>query len=348
MAPTIKSVRVEPFTAVLKRPFVTALGRKTVSPNVGVILTLSDGAAGYGEASASLALKHLSQGALAKALHGAAAWARGRNASCPGLLIEEIWRRLEGANPAAAAFEAALLSACARSRGLPLRALFGGGIGGGGLELESDITISACGPKETMEAARRSAAEGFCIFKVKVGGRLQDDLERVRLVRRARPGARIRLDGNQGLTPTGALRLVEACLRDGPVELLEQPLAKGQWRPLPALSRRCPVPIALDESVSSPEDAVRAAELGACGAINVKAAKSGLLRSLSIIAVARAAGLKLMIGCMAETAAGLSASVALALGTQAFDFIDLDSDHLLLSTRPARDWSRRGPKIAAR
>ena len=178
-----------------------------------------------------------------------------------------------------------------------------------------------------------------------MGGRFEDDLARVRAVRRACPRARVLLDGNQGFSPAGALRLVEACLKEGPVELLEQPLPKDRLKLMPALARRCPVPIALDESVSTPEDAVRAVDLGACAAFNIKVAKSGLLRSLRIAAVARAAGLRLMIGCMMETAAGLDASVALAMGTGCFDFVDLDSDHLLVAGgRPAR-FKRRGPRL---
>ena len=340
---TIKASTVERFDAPLKRPFVTALGRKTSSPNVGVELRLSDGARGYGEASASLALAHLSQGSLSRALGKLCAWAHGRDASDPGALIQEGWRRLEGLSPAAAAFECALLSATADSRGVPLRALFGGA----SATLETDITISAWDEPRTLEAVREARAEGFRIYKVKVGGRFQDDLARVAAVRRMAPGARVLLDGNQGLTPDGALRLVDACLKGGPVALLEQPLPKAALEKMPALVRRCPVPIALDESVATPADAVRAVDLGACGAINIKAAKSGLLGSLRIAAVARAAKLPLMIGCMAETAAGLSPSVALAMGTGFFSFCDLDSDHLLVPGGRPASFSRRGPRLSA-
>jgi hypothetical protein len=53
-----------------------------------------------------------------------------------------------------------------------------------------------------------------------------------------------------------------------------------------------------------------------------------------------------MIGCMAETARGLAASVHLALGTGFFRFVDLDSDVLLAepaSARRAAGWRRLGP-----
>jgi len=339
---TIRSVQVEAFDAPLKRPFVTALGRKTSSPNVGVVVRLSDGAEGYGEASSSLALKHLSQRALARALARTGAWARGRDASRPGELIETAWERLEGVSPAAAAFESALLAAVCASRGVSLREW----LGAARRELETDITISAWDEAATSEAVKEARGEGFRRYKVKVGGAFAEDLARVRAVRRACPNARILLDGNQGLTPGGALRLVEASLKEGPVELLEQPLPKDQLSRMPALARRCPVPIALDESVATPADAVRAVDLGACGAINIKLAKSGLTRALRIASIARAAGLKLMIGCMAETAAGLDASVALAMGTGFFSFVDLDSDHLLKpGGRPAA-FTRRGPALS--
>jgi L-alanine-DL-glutamate epimerase-like enolase superfamily enzyme len=117
---------------------------------------------------------------------------------------------------------------------------------------------------------------------------------------------------------------------------------------MPSLTRRCPVPIALDESCQTPADAARIVCDGAAKAINIKVAKSGLLRSLEIAAVARAAGLKLMIGCMTETGAGLSASVHLALGTGFFEFADLDSDHLLAGPQARRRWTRDGRVIAVK
>lgn len=332
-------IEAAPFAAELKRPFVTALGRKTTTANVGVTITLAGGAKGYGEASSSLAMKHLSQDKLLAAVKSI----RPADPSDFGTAIESVWKKLSAVPPAAAAFECALLSAVCASRGLSLREYFGGKL----RALETDLTLSAVPPAETEAAVREAKAEGFRVYKVKVGGSFSEDLARVRAVRRVQPKAKILLDGNQGMTPAGALKLVEACLKDGPVGLLEQPLPKDQLSKMPALVKRCPVPVALDESVQTPEDAVRAVSMDACSAINVKVAKSGLLRSLKIAAVARAAKLPLMIGCMAETAAGLDASVALAMGTGFFSFVDLDSDHLLVSDGKAASFARKGPFLTA-
>lgn len=333
------------FETPLKRPFVTAQGRKTSTVNVGLTLRLKGGAEGYGEASSSIALKHLTPAALEAALSRLAARAKGRDVREWRALVDEAWEKEGGLSPAVAAFEGALLSALAAQSGGTLRELFGGAL----KEVESDLTLSAwTEPGLTRAAAAEAAREGFRVLKVKVGGAYAEDLARLKEAVAGAPKARLLLDGNQGLTRDGALRLTDAALKLAPVDLLEQPLPKHDLKGLAYVAKRCPVPVALDESVSSPQTAVAALDCGAATAINIKAAKSGFSRSLGIAAVARAAGVPLMIGCMAETARGLAASAALAAGTGFFRFVDLDSDHLLKESakdRKAAGWTRRGANL---
>ena len=344
---TIQGARVAVATTVLKRPFVTALGSRTRTENVGIAVRLAGGARGYGEASTSLAMKHLTAPALERALSALARRARGRDARDWGALTADAWRRASHLAPAVAAFEAALLSALADESGVPLASWFGGAL----KKLETDLTLSAWKDHEaTRAAAAEAARDGFRALKIKVGGEFADDLARVRAARRGAPKARLVLDGNQGLTPRGALMLLEAVLKDGAaVDLLEQPVRKDDLKGMAFVSKRAPVPVAADESVATPEQAARALETGAATAINVKLAKSGMSRGLEIAAVARAAKVPLMIGCMAETARGLSPSVHFALGTGFFRFVDLDSDALLVEPASARreaGWTRRGPTIS--
>lgn len=336
------SARVVLVESRLKRPFITAQGRRESTVNAALFLRLKGGAEGYGEASTSIAQKHLTPEALRRALEKMALRSRGRDVRGWRGLVDEAWARHGDLSPAVAAFEAALLSALAAEAGTDLA----GWLGGASRRLETDLTISASNdPGETRAAAAEAAAAGFRILKVKVGGRPADDLARVRAVREAAPKARLLLDGNQGFAPRGALAFAESVLRAGAkVELFEQPTPKADLAALAFVAKRCPVPVAADESVASPSDAARAAAAGVT-AINVKLAKSGISRGLEIAAVARAAGLPLMIGCMAETARGLSASVHLALGTGFFRWHDLDSDVLLAEDAGERrkaGWTRRG------
>lgn len=338
----MSSARVFLVESRLRRPFITAQGRRESTVNAAVEVRLAGGAAGYGEASTSIAQKHLTPAALRGALERMALRARGRDVRGWRALVDEAWERHGGLSPAVAAFEAALLSALAAEAGTGLAGWLGGAV----RTLETDLTISAStDERQTRAAAAEAAAAGFRVLKVKVGGRTADDLARVRAVRAAAPRARLLLDGNQGFSPAGALRFVAAVLKTGAaVELFEQPTPKADLAGLAFVARRCPVPVAADESVATPADAARAAAAGVT-AINIKLAKSGISRGLEIAAVARAAGLPLMIGCMAETARGLSASVHLALGTGFFRWHDLDSDVLLVEDareRRSAGWTRRG------
>ncbi len=337
----VASARVVLVESALKRPFITAAGRRDRTVNAAITITLRGGASGYGEASTSIAQKHLTPAALRGALEKMALGARGRDVRGWRALVDEAWARHEALSPAVAAFEAALLSALAAEAGVTLA----GWLGGAKTRLETDLTISASNdPAETRAAAAEAAAAGYRILKIKVGGGRSDDLARVRAVRAAAPKARLLLDGNQGFSPAAALRFVSDVLKTGAkVELFEQPTPKADLAALAFVAKRCPVPVAADESVATPLDAVRAADAGVT-AINVKLAKSGISRGLEIAAVAKTAGLPLMIGCMAETARGLAASVHLALGAGGFSWCDLDSDVLLL---PGKDdaragWTRRG------
>ena len=339
----IRSARVAITETPLKRPFVTALGSRTSTINVGLTLTLASGAKGYGEASTSLAMKHLTAPALSRALSGLTRRAQGRDASNWRDLIADAWLRAGDYSPAVAAFESALLSALAAEAGITLASWFGGA----SRRLESDLTLSAWNDAAvTRAAAAEAARDGFKALKIKVGGKLSDDLARVRAARAGAPKARLLLDGNQGLTPRGALILLETVLKEGAkVDLLEQPVRKDDLKGMAFVAKRSPVPVAADESVATPEQAARVLEMGAATAINIKIAKSGLSRSLEIAAVARSAQVPLMIGCMAETAPGLAASVHFALGVGGFRFVDLDSDVLLVETAAARraaGWVRRG------
>ena len=343
----IRGARVVVASTPLKRPFVTALGSRTHTDNVALTLKLASGAEGYGEASTSLAMKHLTAPALARVLAMLARRAKGRDAANWGALVAAAWRLAPGFSPAVAAFEAALLSALADEAGVPLAAFFGGV----SRSIETDLTLSAWNePATTRAAAAEAARDGFKVLKIKVGGEFRDDLARVRAAREGAPKARILLDGNQGFTPRGALKLLEAVLKDGAkVDLLEQPVGKDDLKGMLFVSKRSSVPVAADESVATPAQAAQILDLGAATAINIKLAKSGLSRGLEIAAVARAAKVPLMIGCMAETARGLAASVHFALGTGFFKFADLDTDVLLVepaSARRAAGWVRRGPTLS--
>lgn len=139
---------------------------------------------------------------------------------------------------------------------------------------------------------------------------------------------RIRVDANGGWDTPGAIVMMKWLAERG-VDYVEQPLAEGQESELPAIFRNRPLPIYVDESCRTARDIVRWAH--AVDGVNMKLMKcGGISEALNIIAVARAFGLKTMIGCMGESSMSISAAAAL---TSLMDHVDLDS-HLNLAPDP--------------
>jgi L-alanine-DL-glutamate epimerase-like enolase superfamily enzyme len=134
----------------------------------------------------------------------------------------------------------------------------------------------------------------------------------------------IRLDANEGWTPEQTVEILNAIARYD-IEFCEQPIPAGAPEQIGWISERSKVPIMIDE------DALVASQLGAfrgrAYAVNVKLAKcGGITAAYRMIATARALGLKVMIGCMAETR--VLATAGAHLGGLA-DWLDIDGPLLL-------------------
>ncbi|MFJ4693793.1 mandelate racemase/muconate lactonizing enzyme family protein [Streptomyces sp. NPDC088766] len=182
--------------------------------------------------------------------------------------------------------------------------------------------------------ARRLAASGFEIIKVKAGAPdPEDDIERVRVVRDAAPGVRLLLDPN-GAWTLGQAEALLPRFADLGVEAVEQPLAPGDPETLAALAERSPLPVIADEDAVGIEDARRLA--GRVHGVNVKLAKCGGVRAaLRVAETVEGSGTALMLGCLTASSLGLAPAVHLADRAR---WADLDG-HLLLAHDP---WSGIG------
>ncbi len=113
------------------------------------------------------------------------------------------------------------------------------------------------------------------------------------------------------------------------VELIEQPLPAAMIEETAWLRERAEIPIIADEAVKRAADIPALA--GAYDGINIKLMKAGgIQEALRMIHVARAVGLKIMLGCMIESSVAISAAVHLS---PLVDYADLDGN-LLISNDP--------------
>lgn len=187
----------------------------------------------------------------------------------------------------------------------------------------TSFTIGLDAPAAMARKARE--AEGYEVLKIKLG--TADDRAIVEAIRGV-TGRPLRVDANEGWTLAEARERL-AWLAEMGVELVEQPLPASQLAETRELRRSSPLPLFADESVHTAADVPRLA--GAFDGINVKLMKcGGLGEALRMIAVARAHGLKVMLGCMIESSLAITAAAHLS---PLVDYADLDG-HLLITDDP--------------
>jgi L-alanine-DL-glutamate epimerase-like enolase superfamily enzyme len=246
-------------------------------------------------------------------------------------ISEALQEALPGNGAAKAAVDIALHDLAGQELGVPLYRLLGVD------PKRMPITSFSIGIDEPETLARKvQEAEPYPVLKVKLGA---DRVREVFGTVRAATSKVIRVDANEAWTPEQALEHIEWMATQG-VELVEQPLPAANVEGAKWLRERSPLPLVADEALIRASDVPRLAE-GYHG-INVKLQKAGGIReSLRIIDVARACGLKVMIGCMVETSVGIAA--AAHLGPLA-DWLDLDGN-LLISEDPFRGHPVREGRI---
>ena len=223
--------------------------------------------------------------------------------------------------PARNAFDCALWDLRAKTTGRTIWDL--AGLPPGPATLEVDQTIGLAAPEAMAEAARASHHR---VLKIKADANLIP--ERLRAIRLSRPEAELIVDANQSWTPD-LLAHHALTLADLGVAMIEQPLPVGQDMSLRSIAS--PVPIYADESCHTRADLPGL--IGAYQGINIKLDKTGgLTEALAVARAAHAAGMGVMVGCMAGTS--LSMAPAFVIGTLS-NWSDLDGPLLLASDRPA-------------
>ncbi len=335
----------------MKTLFATSLGSKSAVTSMLVEVTLSDGSVGRGETPTSFSLPHETVAAISQIFTEARTELADLPISeYPGK-IAELRRPHPTFRMTVSGLEVALFRAALASQGQSEHSHWGGKL----RQLETDITIPFTTDAQVLSQWMRLVAKvGFRTYKVKVSGDVEADMTLIGRVREAldrmadmADGRKyvIRLDGNQGYTPQTYLTMVDRLQREKcEIELFEQPLPKHDFAGMKAVRPHSPMPVILDETVCDSSDCRRVIDERLGDGVNIKIAKSGIAESAAILALAKQAGLKLMLGCMTETMVGLSAALYLAAGTGAFDYLDLDSIHFLFHPRRIGSIVIDGPK----
>jgi L-Ala-D/L-Glu epimerase / N-acetyl-D-glutamate racemase len=305
---------VEVLTLRTKHPFVIARGGQSDHRTVWVRLTDSEGTEGWGEAAPSKYYGETADSVVA------ALQLYGSMLPDDPFHLEEAERRwenkLRGNAAARAALSSALHDLVGKRLDVPVFRMWG-------LDPcmapQSTFTIGLDAPDRIK--LKVMEADQYPILKVKLG--TDHDVDILRAIREA-TDKEIRVDANCGWTVKHALRMLPILDEFG-VTVLEQPLVPHDLDGLAAVTAQADIPVIADESCLTSVDIPPL--VGKVDGINIKLAKCGGLReALRMIAVARAHGLMVMVGCMIESSLGITAA---AHFTPLVDIVDLDGAALL-------------------
>ncbi len=369
----VAAVEAYVLRAPLRGVFRIAYSESWAAETVAVSVVLSDGTRGWGEAAPAPRVTFEDRGSVLGYVE--AVGRRLLGLELPGGLgaaVERVHAGAPGFSSARAALEAAVVDAASKLLGAPAHLLLGGARAG---RLETDYTVSIPDERVLREVAagrgpgweafreaveylvgRRSTpprgdpgfpvppVSGFRVLKVKLGtGSPELDVAlALRVAEAAGESVRVRVDANQAWSLKQALRVLSRLEErlGWRLELVEQPVPMDRLEWLAELRRRLETPVAADESARSRGEVFRVAAAGVADVVNIKVAKvGGPVEASRAAAVAEAAGLEVMWGCMVETGLGVLQALHPALSSAATRYVDLDSPLFL-----DRDPVKPGPR----
>lgn len=320
----ITEVKLGILSVPLRVPFKTALRSVSSVEDVIVEIHTDTGAIGYGEAPPTGAVTGDTTGAILGALRDhIIKTIVGRDVDDFESLLQAVNHCIVKNTSAKAAVDMALWDLYGQLYKIPVYKLMGGSRS----QIITDITISVNPPEEMARDARNAVERGYDTLKIKVGADPSLDVARLVAVRKeVGDKVRIRIDANQAWNPKQAVKLLNQMQDKGlDIEFVEQPVPAHDFEGLKYVTERSYVPVLADESVFSPEDALKIMQMGAADMVNIKLMKcGGLYNALKIASAAEVYGVECMIGCMLEAKISVNAAVHLACAKQIITKIDLD------------------------
>jgi len=313
------SLKWQPFTAQLRHVFTIAISSRSTTPDMLTEISY-DGLTGYGEASMPPYLGETQESCAA--FLAKVDLSRYANPFELETILADIDAIAPGNQAAKASIDIALHDLVGKLMGQPWYNIWGYSPA---KTPYTTYTIGIDTPDVVRQKVREAAA--FKILKVKLGR--ENDREMIETIRSV-TAVPLTADVNQGWKDRQRALDELQWLKEKNVVVVEQPFPKeGPLDDLAWLTERSPIPILADESCQRLADIRRL--YGAVSGINIKLMKStGMREAHEMLTLARALGMKVMLGCMTETSCAISAASHLS---PMVDWADLDGA-LLIANDP--------------
>jgi L-alanine-DL-glutamate epimerase-like enolase superfamily enzyme len=288
--------RVELMPCVLTKDDPTwrfALGANPVTEGVIVTLIGEDRERGYGYASATPHMGATPE-LLKSSLERFVPLIEGHDAFVIEDTLLMLDRELPMPNQARAAVDCALHDLHARALDKPLYQLFGGKVRDY-VPILRILGIKT--PAEMAAKARELIEAGYRYLKIKLEGEVDEDVERVRAIRRE-VGQEVRLtvDANQSYSVEEAIAALNRMAELG-IDIAEQPVAAADHEGLKRVTENVPMTVEADESASSVARVFELVRERAVDAVSLKIPKlGGLINTLAAARICEAGGVEYRMG----------------------------------------------------
>lgn len=306
----------------LRHTWTTTMSSSEFRENV-LVKYQHDGISGYGEGAPIIRYKEFPDQAK-KAIENVASQITAGDPTMYRKLLPQVRKALGSHQHAAmAAVDLAIFDWIGKKLDIPVYKLLGLDPADAPI---TDFSIGIDTPEVTKQKTREAA--DFPVLKVKVGLKTDEPtIEAVRSVTK-KP---IRVDANEGWTDKEeAIRKINWLESQG-IEFVEQPMPAHMIEETRYVRSKVHLPIFADEACTDVSMIPKLVD--AYDGINVKLDKSGgILEACEWISVARAMGLKVMLGCMVSSSCSVTAAAHIS---PLVDYADLDGN-LLVANDPWR------------
>jgi L-Ala-D/L-Glu epimerase len=294
----IEKVEVFGVAVPLIGEYKNAYLSKSVQKSAVVRITATGGVAGLGNIDPTPGYsKEQTADHLAVLEHKLAPLLIGMDATNVHAVLARIEPAVKGFLDSKAAIEMACVDIAARAAGMAVHAYLGGAMKD---RVLFNAWIGILPPDEAAKETLGWKQKGFRSAKIKVGGNIEADRDRVKAVREAvGPDFQLRIDANAGYDAETSIKLAKM-VAPYKLQLFEQPVPDHDIAGMARVRKEANavgVPIMADESVLDHASLIRIIKADAADIVKVKVMKQGgFINTRRMIATAEAAGIRCVVG----------------------------------------------------
>lgn len=294
----IEKVEVFGVAVPLVGEFKNAYLSKSVVKSAVVRITAAGGAYGYGNIDPTPGYsKEQTEDHLRVLKTQLAPLLIGMDATNIHEILARIEPAVEGFLDSKAAIEMACVDLTARAANMPVYTYLGGAMCD---TVHFNAWIGILTPEQAAAETVEWQKKGFRSAKIKVGGNIEADRDRVAAVRAAvGPDFQLRIDANAGYDAETSIKLARM-VAPYKLQLFEQPVPAEDIAGMARVRKEANavgVPIMADESVLDHASLIRIIKADAADIVKVKVMKQGgFINTRRMIATAEAAGIRCVVG----------------------------------------------------